>query len=51
LAPWSLACRRVEAAQRLVALYEARDRPEQAAVWRKTVEAEQAKLLQKQQHP
>jgi tetratricopeptide (TPR) repeat protein len=41
--------RLVEAAQRLVDLYEAWERPEQAAQWRATLEAERAKLPGK--HP
>ena len=42
--PAAAKVRLVEAAQRLVDLYEAWDRPDQAAQWRKTVEAERAKL-------
>jgi tRNA A-37 threonylcarbamoyl transferase component Bud32 len=40
--------RLVDAAQRLVDLYEGWDRPEAAALWRKTVDAERAKLPSKQ---
>jgi Tfp pilus assembly protein PilV len=42
--PTTTKSRLVEAAQRLVDLYEAWDRPESAALWRKAVEAEKAKL-------
>jgi hypothetical protein len=42
--PAAAKVRLVEAAQRLVDLYEAWDRPEQAALWGKTVAAERAKV-------
>jgi tetratricopeptide (TPR) repeat protein len=45
--PGAAKVRLVEAAQRLVDLYQAWDRPEEAARWRKTVEVERAKLTGK----